>query len=244
MHVHSEYSFDSKMKLPNLLKQLKEVGIEGIVITDHDTIEGTSKAKGIAKKYDVIVFAGVEITTKEGHVLAYGIEEKTPYRKSVKETIEWVRDRSGIVVCAHPFRRASLSLGENVYKYDFDALEINANCNTAQNRAAELAANMMNIPLIGGSDAHFLHNIGNISTSFFNDITNEDELIAAVKKRECEVHYQTPVSIKAELIKPLPIEELQGMDKKEVGMKPTMPLLQTANKEVRFFDLENKDTCH
>ena len=56
--------------------------------------------------------------------------------------------------------------------------------------------------------------------------------------------FRRNVRIKAELIKPLPIEELQVMEvKEETAMKPTMPLLQTANKDVRFFDLENKDTC-
>ncbi|NHJ06061.1 MAG: PHP domain-containing protein [Candidatus Heimdallarchaeota archaeon] len=241
MHVHSNHSFDSKINLEDLLKKLKEINLDGIIITDHDSIEATAKAKEIAKKLEVKVFAGVEITTKLGHVLAYGIEEKPIYRKSVEETIEWVRERNGITICAHPFRRASLSLGENVYNYNFDALEINANCNIAQNRATELAADLMNIPLVGGSDAHFLHNVGTISTYFYDEINNEDELVSAIKKRQCEVHYQTPISIKAELIKPMPLSELERtMIVEEDIVKTIVPSNKPIGQEARFFDIEGK----
>ena len=49
MHIHSNYSFDSKIKLSDLLKHLKEIGLDGIVITDHDSIEGNSKAENMQR---------------------------------------------------------------------------------------------------------------------------------------------------------------------------------------------------
>ncbi len=236
MHVHSNASFDSKMKVDILLRNLKSIGLDGIAITDHDTLEAIPKAKEIAKNYDVKVFSAVEITTKKGHIIAYGIQEKPPYRSSVEETLDWIKDQDGLSVCTHPFRISSPSLGDDIYNHTFDALEINAKCHLSQNSAAETAATVLKIPLIGGSDAHFLSSVGLINTSFEDEITNEDELISAIRKRRCEVMYKIPVSIKGELIPPIHEEELGIFDKILEKKKPVLPVIEASNEQVHFFD--------
>jgi predicted metal-dependent phosphoesterase TrpH len=239
LHVHTNISFDSKIKIGNLLRKLKDIGLDGIAITDHNSYEAIPRAKEIASKYDVQVFQAIEISTKEGHILAYGVEERAPYKKSVEETLEWIHDNGGIGVCAHPFSLTSPSIGELIYHHKFDGLEINASCTQSANHAAELASRLMNVPLIGGSDAHFINNVGLISTYFYDEITNEDDLIEAIRKRNCEVRYRIPIRIQAELIPPIPDEELSLMDKFiEDKKQPDIPIIvEVVNgKSVRFFD--------
>jgi predicted metal-dependent phosphoesterase TrpH len=239
LHVHTNISWDGKIKIGNLLRKLKEIGLDGIAITDHNSYEAIPKAKEIAVKYDVKVFQGIEISSKDGHILAYGVEEKPPYKKSVEETIEWIHDNGGAAVCAHPFSLTSPSMGEDVYHNKFDALEINASCTQSSNHAAELAARLMNVHLVGGSDAHYLNSVGLVTTFFYDEITNEDELIAAIKKGNCEVRYRIPITIQAELIPPIPDEELSLMDKFiEDKKQPEIPIIvEVVNgKSVRFFD--------
>ncbi len=242
MHVHSNISFDSKIKIGLLLKKMRFLGLDGITITDHDSMEGISKAKELAKNYGVKVFSAVEITTRKGHVLVYGIDEEPPFKRSVEETLDWVKDHDGAAVCAHPFKRASPSLKDEIYKHKFDAIEVNAKCSVSQNKAAETAAHVMNLPLIGGSDAHFIDTVGNINTSFYDEINDEAELVKAIKSGRCEVIYRIPVTIEGELLPPIPEDELDIFDKMlEEKKEPIIPTIKAANKKAKFFDAQITD---
>lgn len=221
---------------------MKTIGLEGIAITDHDSNAGNLKAREIAKKYDVKVFSGVEITTDSGHVLAYGVYEKPPFRKSIADTIDWIHNQGGIAVCAHPFRKSSPSLEEKVYDHKFDAIEINGRCRESQNGAAELAARVLHLPLIGGSDAHYIQAVGRIYTEFYSDITNDDELIKAIKAGQCVAKYRSPIRIKAELIAPIPHEELNVMDMIKEKREPILPIIKTTGQKTQFFDSQPSET--
>ncbi len=242
MHVHTNVSFDSKIKIGILLKKMKFLELDGIAITDHDSIAGISKAKELAKNYGVKVFSAVEITTRKGHILVYGVEENPPFKRSVKETLDWVKDHDGAAVCAHPYKIASPSLKDEIYKHKFDAIEINAKCSVSQNKAAETASHVMNLPLIGGSDAHFIDGVGNIITSFYDEINDEAELVKAIKSGKCEVIYRIPITIEGELLPPIPEDELDIFDKiLEEQKEPVIPVINAANKKARFIDVQPSD---
>ena len=57
-------------ELERIFKKLKQEGIEVVAITDHNTVQNIDKSKQLGKKHDIVVFPGVEVSTKEGHVLA------------------------------------------------------------------------------------------------------------------------------------------------------------------------------
>ena len=61
---------------------------------DHDNVQGSLVASKLAKKYNVIVLRGVEITSKDGHILAYGVEENIPPKLSAEETLDLIRRES------------------------------------------------------------------------------------------------------------------------------------------------------
>ncbi len=242
MHVHSNISFDSKIKIGLLLKKMKFLELDGIAITDHDSIEGIQKAKDLAMNYGVKIFSAVEITTRKGHILVYGIDEQPPYKRSVEETLDWVRDHDGAVVCAHPYKIGSPSLRDEIYRHKFDAIEINAQCSLSQNKAAETAAHVMNLPIIGGSDAHYIDSVGDINTAFFDEIDDEADLVKAIKSGRYEVIYRIPITIDGELLPPIPEDELDIFDKiLEEKKEPIIPTIDAANAKAKFFDLHASD---
>ena len=108
LHIHSIYSSDGTLEIKEILKLARKIGLDAIAITDHNEIKGALKAK----KMNIIpVIRGIEISSKEGHILAYGVDCKIPRDLSVEETIDRIRDCSGIAVAAHPYRYWS-GLGE------------------------------------------------------------------------------------------------------------------------------------
>lgn len=64
MHVHSEYSHDSKSRIEMLMRRAQKLGI-GLAITDHKRAEGSLKAYNIAKKYRTIIVPGIEVASRE-----------------------------------------------------------------------------------------------------------------------------------------------------------------------------------
>ena len=74
MHCHvREGSIDSKVSLEKYILKLKEKGIDGMLVTDHDTYNGYRYWKNTfkGKKYnDFVVLKGIEYDTLEaGHIL-------------------------------------------------------------------------------------------------------------------------------------------------------------------------------
>ena len=77
LHIHSSFS-DGTDSPAEILAKANSLGIENIAITDHDTIRGIKEEKEAAKKYNINVVNGVELSTfslMEVHILGYGFDE-------------------------------------------------------------------------------------------------------------------------------------------------------------------------
>ena len=74
MHCHvKEGSIDSKIGLDEYITRLKELGFDGMLITDHDTYKGYRhwkyKMKGNMHE-DFVVLKGIEYDTSDaGHII-------------------------------------------------------------------------------------------------------------------------------------------------------------------------------
>ncbi len=77
-----------------------------MALTDHNTIKGCIKVQKVAPK-DFLVIPSVEISTADGHLLAFNVTENIQGGLSVEETVERVIDAGGEPIVPHLFRLLS-----------------------------------------------------------------------------------------------------------------------------------------
>ncbi len=146
-----------------------------IAITDHDDVKPSLEAREWAarKGYRIQVVTGLEITTREGHLLALFVEERPPSLRPLRETAEWILKRGGICVAPHPFTRLTHSLGSRTMKLAADhrllagveVLNASPAGRASRPKAMRFAAEEQ-VAVLGGSDAHTLAIVGLARTRF------------------------------------------------------------------------------
>lgn len=160
MHVHTFYSkgrriFHDGLASPKqMVKRAKKIGLDGVAITDHNTIEAWEETKKLAKKYGILIIPGEEIDTLDGHLLALGIQERIEPDMILEETLDKIHEQGGLAIAAHPFDIAGCGLGS--FARLADGLEaFNAmNIDRVINRKAKRFARKYSLPVTAGSDAH------------------------------------------------------------------------------------------
>lgn len=157
LHIHSKYSFDSTSSPRKILRVAKKRELEGVAITDHNTIKGSIMALR-ADTDGIVTIIGSETGTEVGHILGLFLNDEIKSRTSL-EVIDEINEQGGLAVLAHPFKRTNEIDGEIIKK--FDAIEVfNARTKKSANIKAMDFAKDYNMPVTAGSDAHFYFEIG------------------------------------------------------------------------------------
>jgi len=68
LHMHTVYSRDGAIKPADAIRIAKKRGLDGIAVTDHDTIRGGLEALKLRPE-DLDVIVGAEIKTDRGDVI-------------------------------------------------------------------------------------------------------------------------------------------------------------------------------
>ena len=182
LHTHSRYSPDSKLEPIEIVKAAKQRGFDGVAITDHNAVEGSRLAWEYGRANGFLVIRGAEISTDVGHVLAYGTTVPIARGRSCWETVQAVRGLGGVPVAAHPYRVWS-GLGERpTVSSPFAAYEVqNARTLRRGNVRARALAAMKSVGGTGGSDAHYLEEVGRAAT-IVDDGSTESEVLEALAR--------------------------------------------------------------
>ena len=164
-HVHSDESYDGREPIELILEHAADIGLDGVVITDHDEITESRRAAALAPAYGLIGIPGVEVSTRHGHLLAIGVEERPKPGRPFAETVATVRELGGVAIVPHPFQRSRHGVRKRHVR-DVDAVETyNSMAFTGyRNRRARTFARRRGYPEIGASDAHYLPNVGQAYT--------------------------------------------------------------------------------
>lgn len=191
LHIHSIFSHDGTATVPAILQRAKQVGLDMIAITDHDVIRGSLLAAELGPQYGVQVITGVEITTKDGDLLALNIRKLIPAGLPLMETLMRVGEQGGFCIAPHPMADGLRmhSLGAYAVRQalqDRDAARILIGLETynamildrSWNDAAKILAERSDIAQTGSSDAHVLAAVGLGATSFPGNTVQQ--LIAAL----------------------------------------------------------------
>lgn len=172
-HVHSQASYDGHEPVELVLEHASEIGLDGVVVTDHDAIDGSLRAAELAPSYDLVPIPGVEVSTAAGHLLAIGVESCPEPGRSLVETTNEIADLGGAAVVPHPFQRSRHGVRKRRLKrIDPDAIEVyNSMLFTGyRNRRADTFARRRGLTRVAGSDAHHLPNVGRAVTEFDLDL--------------------------------------------------------------------------
>ena len=185
LHVHSYYSSDCKSKPEDLLKQAKKLELRGLAITDHDSIKFHLKNHSDDQLF---IIPGVEISTKNGHIIGLGIKELVPKNLTVEETVERINELNGLAIASHPFDFTRKGIGKKIYNLKNIAVET-MNGSSPLNRfniKAQEWAKKENLPVTGGSDSHRIKDLGLAYTIFEEEVGSVDDLLELIRKKKTE----------------------------------------------------------
>jgi len=200
-HVHTQRSSGGELTPEELATAAREVGLDFIAITDHNTAD-THGAWGSLTDDDLLVILGQEVVTTTGHWLAVGIDpgQVIDWRYGIRDdlidrAVDQVHKVGGLCIAAHP--HAPYPSGVFMYPFRrFDAVEVwnglwrsdllwNADNEAAlaewgRGLAAEIHQGAWR-PAIGNSDVHQAGQIGTPQTVVLADELGTNALLAGIR---------------------------------------------------------------
>jgi len=204
LHVHTtKGSSDSSLSPHDMVAEAKRLGLPGLCITEHDFSWDRHEFIDFARKHDLLLIRGIEVTTNMGHVLVFGLDNYVAGISDIRELRRVVDERDGFMITAHPFRglhdpgqgrkpliyKDSLSIPTSIEEAGLhpvfglvDAVEVaNGNTIDADNAYASSVGRSLGLGGTGGSDAHSINGLGQCFTVFEDDIRSEQEFIQALR---------------------------------------------------------------
>ncbi len=188
LHIHEKnFSLDSHLELEEIIEIAKQRGLQGICITDHESMGLREHAAEVSKKTGFPVFVGIEFYSLQGDILAFGIDHYPDERISAQEFIDLVHAQGGVTISAHPFRHNRRGLEENIGILEgLDGIEIlNGSTLPDATMKAVQFGKKYDLAVTGGSDCHYPEKVGVYATYFPTDIHTVEELCTAIRNHEC-----------------------------------------------------------
>lgn len=167
LHIHSKYSYDSFLSPTEIIKIAKKKGLDGVAVTDHNTIKGGIETSRINNKDDFNVIIGSEIKTEYGDIIGLFLNEDIKSRIFI-QVIEEIKEQGGLVVLVHPFRKG-IDFPIELLKHIELIEAFNARSPKSLNEMALKLANRFKKPMTAGSDAHSGLEVGRGRTNIFNN---------------------------------------------------------------------------
>lgn len=188
-HIHTRrHSPDSDIDPLELVRFAREIGLDGVVITEHDYQWRREELAELARMaVPLRVFSGAEISAREGHFLVYGLPSLGEVWPGIElaDLLEVVSRHQAAIVAAHPFRWDQ-PFDEIVAEHGklLDALELVSNNVTRETRAkAEALLQDHPLGITGSSDAHDLGVVGCYYTEFDEPVLSMGDFVAALRNR-------------------------------------------------------------
>ena len=174
LHCHSFFSGDGVSSPEKLIAEAKRKGLNGFVITDHNTCDAVKYMldKGLMREDGLpvdnfLVIPGVEVTTAEGHLLCVGTVLPDLKGQLAFDVCHHVHEAGGLAIPPHPYDLFRAGIRENVLDtLPIDAIEVfNAAVTLKRyNRLAFEYADRRSLPMTAASDAHHYAAIGTAYT--------------------------------------------------------------------------------
>ena len=150
-HSHSRRSFDSILSPGKILAKAREMGVDVLIVTDHNTLQGSLDVRALAGDRSPLVICAGEYQSEKGDIIGLFLTEEIRSRNS-GEIIEQIHAQGGLAVLPHPFKGHTL---DDELLAAMDLVETyNGRCSDTDNAQAEELARRWNRPVLAGADAH------------------------------------------------------------------------------------------
>ena len=167
LHIHeSSFSSDSRMTLEEIVAAARQKGLDGICITDHDSMGLKDHAEEYSRRTGYPIFVGVEYYSLWGDITAWGIESFPAERIPAQDFIDHVREQGGFCVACHPFRNNNRGFEDNLRNArGLNGVEVlNGSTDMAANRKALAYCTEIGLVPVGASDVTWKSQVGRYST--------------------------------------------------------------------------------
>ena len=178
LHVHTSRSNDAVTLVTDIPAICRQRSLDGVAITDHNLL-ATDFPGGI------IAIRGMEVSSKDGHVLGLGLNRAVQRGLSADATVREIHDSDGLVIIPHPYDWFRSSVKLHLLRERPDAVEtINASSlfHWIPWRKARDYADREKLPSVAGSDSHIPDTIGRAYTQFEAETRDERSLLEALKR--------------------------------------------------------------
>ncbi len=189
IHVHSDLSPCSRLSLADILKLARGRGLDGVCVTDHDTMDAVDRVREGAQPDGLCVIVGMEYATPQGDFLLFGPFEELAPGLDAQELLPLVELARGAAVAAHPFRPGR-PVQEHLLTFGLCPLieEVNGRNPASANDLASALVRRRKLVGLGGSDAHTPAELGRAATRIHAPVRCREEFIAALRLGQCELH--------------------------------------------------------
>lgn len=179
LHVHTNASTDGESSVEDVLEAAITAKLDAVAITDHDTMDGVNSALA-AQRSDILIIPGIEVSTKQGHLLVLGTTQMISPKQDVLETIADAKKLGAITIIPHPFHHLRHGVGlkckEALLTADaIEALNSRYIIGSANQKATKIAKKY-GLTTTSGSDAHNCMFVGFGVT----EIDAEERTVAAI----------------------------------------------------------------
>lgn len=187
IHVHTEISPCSVLELETILEVSRLRGMDGVCITDHDTMKALDFVHEGLQDNGFVVIVGMEYTTPQGDFLIFGPFEDIEIGMDARDMLPFVREQGGAVIGAHPFRGWKPSQQALFEEGLCRVVEgVNGRNTVPENLRAQVLAEKHKLSMTGGSDAHTVEELAKFPTRFPERIETRQALIEALRAGRCE----------------------------------------------------------
>lgn len=184
LHNHTwPRSHDSVLDPADLATRARAAGLDGICLTEHDNVWDPEEIERLAEDQQFLIIPGIEVSTDDGHILAFGVEKYTFGMHRIERLAKHVNENGGCMLAAHPYRRqmpwkdtdpewqkALKNASENPAYVHCTGLEIlNGRGKEKENQFSQDLAGILELPGTAGTDSHAIHDIGKVATYFESD---------------------------------------------------------------------------
>src|SRR2546426_7672942 len=159
-HLHTTASSDAHTRPDELIPKCKERGLDGLAITDHNVL-----ARDVPQ--GLLIIPGIEVSSRDGHIIGLGVSDTVPRRLSADETILQIKRLGGVSIVAHPYDLLRSALNPEILTTIPDAIEVINSASMLHSitwKRAKAFAEKRKLPQTAGSDSHIPETIGKAYT--------------------------------------------------------------------------------